>query len=167
MENATKGLMIAGAILIAIVLIGIGVFLVSQAQGFMDQGGTQFDEMTKSAFNSPFESYSGRKNGSDIRALINKVNSSNLTAASEDTHTEKGIKVMFDAEITKAGAVTIDGTVEDYVSANATKSRNAINTGHTYYVSLGYSNETGLINIIGIGTTQETADDFVESGAPR
>lgn len=159
MENATKGLMIAGAILIAIVLIGIGVFLVSQAQGFMDQGGTQFDEMTKSAFNSPFESYSGRKNGSDIRALINKVNSSNLTAASEDTYAEKGIKVVFDSAI--SGAVTIDGTVEDYVSANATKSRNAINTGHTYYVSLGYSNSTGLINIIGIGTTQEAADGLI------
>lgn len=167
MENATKGLMIAGAILIAIVLIGIGVFLVSQAQGFMDQGGQQFDEMTKTSFNSPFENYSGKCTGSDIRALINRVNSSNLTAASEDTYGEQGIKVMFDAEITKAGAVTIDGTVENYVSANATKSRNAINTGHTYYVSLGYSNETGLINIIGIGTTQKTADDLVESGAPK
>lgn len=165
MENATKGLMIAGAILIAIVLIGIGVFLVSQAQGFMDQGGQQFDEMTRTSFNSPFENYSGKRTGSDIRALINRVNSSNLTAASEDTHLEKGIQVFFDGEI--KGAVTIDGKADEYVSANATKSRNAINTGHTYYVSLGYSNETGLIDVIGIGTTQKTADDLVESGAPR
>ena len=57
MENATKGLMIAGAILIAIVLIGIGVFLVSQAQGFMGQGGQQFTEMEKKTFNSPIEQY--------------------------------------------------------------------------------------------------------------
>lgn len=162
MENATKGLMIAGAILIAIVLIGIGVFLVSQAQNFMNQGGAQFDEMTKSAFNSPFESYSGRRTGSDVRALINKVNSSNLTAASEGTYLEKGIKVLF-SDIDDA--VTIDGTVEDYVSANATKSRNAINTGKTYYVSLGYSNKTGLINVIGISTTQAAADTLIASGS--
>ena len=67
MENATKGLMIAGAILIAIVLIGIGVFLVSQAQGFMDQGGDQFDEMTIMSFNSQFENYSGRRSPQKFR----------------------------------------------------------------------------------------------------
>lgn len=149
MENATKGLMIAGAILIAIVLIGIGVFLVSQAQGFMTSGGDQFDEMTKSAFNSPLEQYEGTQNGSNVRALITKVNSSNMTAHQDEAYEQKGIKVVF-GDIQSLSSVTIDGTVKDYQQKNATIARNGINTGHTYEVAIGYSNETGLINIIGI-----------------
>ena len=75
MENATKGLMIAGAILIAIVLIGIGVALVSQSQGFMSTGTSQISDMEKSAFNSPIEQYEGpRRTGSDVKALLTKLN---------------------------------------------------------------------------------------------
>lgn len=169
MENATKGLMIAGAILIAIVLIGIGVFLVSQAQGFMDQGGQQFDEMTKTSFNSPFENYSGKRTGSDVRALINRVNSSNLTAASEGTYGEQGIKLILDASGSSTGKeIVVDGTVDGYSSIKATQARNAVNTGKTFYVSLGYDNNTGLIKYIAIagdnnGEGQGIADAKVEA----
>ena len=168
MENATKGLMIAGAILIAIVLIGIGVFLVSQAQGFMDQGGQQFDEMTRTSFNSPFESYSGVRSGSEIRALISRVNSSNLTAAREGTYAEQGIKLIF---VSDGGTqYTVDGTVADYQSATANRASNAANTGKRYFVSLGYKNSTGLIRVIAItavgsdqASAESTANGLVDS----
>ena len=94
MENATKGLMIAGAILIAIVLIGIGVFLVSQAQNFMNKGGQTFDDSAVQAFNTKFENYTGQRSGSDIRALITLVNTNNLSAASNGTYLEEGIKLV-------------------------------------------------------------------------
>ena len=160
MENATKGLMIAGAILIAIVLIGIGVFLVSQAQDFMGRGTSEFDDMTKQLFNSPILQYEGTQKGSNVRELINNINSTNMDANREATYAEKGIKVVFESSIT---SIVIDGTVEDYVSSNATRARSAINTGKTYYVSVGYNNKTGLINVVGIAATdQDTADDLVE-----
>ena len=157
MENATKGLMIAGAILIAIILIGIGVFLVTQVQGFMGEGGQQFDEMTKSSFNSPIEQYEGQQKGPNVRSLITHVNASNMTANQEGTYEEKGVNINFGSEI--KGAQPIVGKLETYDSTAATKSRNAINTGKTYYVSIGYNNKTGLINVVGVsGVSQSEAD---------
>ena len=158
MENATKGLMIAGAILIAIVLIGIGVFLVSQAQGFMDQGGDQFDEMTIMSFNSQFENYSGRRSGSEVKKLISIVNTNNLTAQREETYTEEGIYLVFNDG---KSDYTVDGRVDTYQSSSANKASNAANTGKTYYVSIANYNETGLVRYIGIATTQEAADALI------
>lgn len=159
MENATKGLMIAGAILIAIVLIGIGVFLVSQAQNWITRGGQQFSDMEVSAFNSQFENYESRQSGSNIRALITAVNSNNMTAATEGTYAEKGIKVTFESSIT---SLVIDGTVEGYTASNATQARTAINTGKTYYVAFGYDNTSKLIDQIGIATTQDAANGLIQ-----
>ena len=158
MENATKGLMIAGAILIAIVLIGIGVFLVSQAQVFMDQGGDQFDEMTIMSFNSQFENYSGRRSGSEVKKLISIVNTNNLTAHREETYTEEGIYLVFNDGKSE---YTVDGRVDTYQSSSANKASNAANTGKTYYVSIANYNETGLVRYIGIATTQEAADALI------
>lgn len=159
MENATKGLMIAGAILIAIVLIGIGVFLVSQAKGFMDRGGKQFDEMTIMSFNSQFENYSGRRSGSEIKKLISIVNTSNLTAHREGTYGEQGIYLVFSDGKTQ---YTVDGRQEEYDSSSANKASNAANTGKTYYVSISNFNETGLVRYIGVAPgDQATADALI------
>lgn len=38
MENASKALIIAGAILISIVLIGVGVLIIGNAQGIFGRG---------------------------------------------------------------------------------------------------------------------------------
>ena len=162
MENATKGLMIAGAILIAIVLISLGVFLVQRSQSSLTEGVQQLDDNAVMSFNSKFENYSGRRNGSDIRALINLVNNNNLSAASNGTYAEDGIKLIVDAGASSTGKeITVDGTVENYSSITATQARNAINTGKTYYVSLGYDNATRLIDAIAIATEQDTADGLI------
>lgn len=165
MENATKGLMIAGAILIAIVLISLGVFLVQRSQSSLTEGIQQLDDNAVMSFNSKFENYSGRRNGSDIRALINLVNNNNLSAASNGTYAENGIDLIVDAEASSTGKeITVEGKVKDYDSITATQARNAINTGKTYYVSLGYDNTTRLVDIIGIATEQSIADGLVSGG---
>jgi len=146
MENATKGLMIAGAILIAIVLIGIGVMLVTSAQDVITDGSSQMDETAIQTFNSKFLNYEGAQKGSNINALINNVNTNNLTANREGTHAEKGINVLFDTAI---GATNITGNEDTYDTVAATRAKSKINSGRTYYVAIGYSN-TGLVNEIGI-----------------
>ena len=167
MENATKGLMIAGAILIAIVLIGIGVFLVSQAQNWITRGGDQFSQMEKDAFNSTFVQYEGRRMGSEVKNLLTSVNSNNMTAETDGLLTEKGITVRFASGLKTVGNVSLsdiiveDGT-EEYVSTNATKARSAINTGSTYFVAMDYDNATGLIDEIAIANTQEEADGLIK-----
>ena len=64
MENASKALIIAGAILLSILLISLGIAIFSQAQTVIDGSGMSDAEVQ--AFNSKFEKYQGAKKGSVI-----------------------------------------------------------------------------------------------------
>ncbi|MBR0350885.1 MAG: hypothetical protein IJH76_03590 [Clostridia bacterium] len=78
MENASKALIIAGAILIAIVLITLGVVLLQQGQGVADSGETALTAREIETFNSQFTRYEGTNvSGSNVRQLISSVNASN------------------------------------------------------------------------------------------
>ena len=83
MENASKALIIAGAILLAILLITIGIVLVNSGSGVADTGTANMNTQKIQTFNAQFTAYEGTKKGADIRRLINLVNASN---ASDSEH---------------------------------------------------------------------------------
>ena len=78
MENASKALIIAGAILLSILIIALGVFVFNQAKGSV--GKVNLSEQEVAAFNSKFESYSGKQLGSAVKTLINTAKNYNNTA---------------------------------------------------------------------------------------
>lgn len=136
MENASKALIIAGAILIAIVLVTVGVVIINS---FSPEDATgELDQRTIEIFNSKFVSNSGESvRGSAVKTLLSNVISSN---GSNDT--------------SKSIAVTVDG-------ANSTKDANKIseisrdiNTSHKYTVTLSYAN-SGLVNSIDIADNND------------
>jgi len=154
MENATKGLMIAGAILIAIVLIGIGVALISGAQGFLEQGTSEMDSMERSAFNSKIEQYEGKRSGANIKTLLTTLNSINTELNNEGT-----LERIIGIKLTDNGNELLEVTAgEAYTSSNVITARSKVNTGRTYTVTLGYNDTTGLVNNVTItaGTTSTT-----------
>ena len=59
MENASKALIIAGAILLSILIIGLGMFIYQQAAGAMNDTGLSDQEIQ--AFNQKFLQYEGTK----------------------------------------------------------------------------------------------------------
>ena len=71
MENASKALIIAGAI----------VF--NQAQDSLSGSGMSKAQVT--TFNSTFTKYEGTKSGSDVKSLIQEVNASNTQDTSDNT----------------------------------------------------------------------------------
>ncbi len=76
MENASKALIIAGAILLAILLISLGIMIFNQAQDTVNNSGMTQAEIT--AFNNKFLKYEGKgKKTSDIKMLANEVLVSN------------------------------------------------------------------------------------------
>ena len=80
MENASKALIIAGAILIAILLISVGLVVFNSTKGVTDQAGELGRTMTAEVFNSQFTQYFGdRVRGSTVRELINRINSYNAS----------------------------------------------------------------------------------------
>ena len=57
MENASKALIIAGAILLAILLISLGIYIFSQAQNVVNDSG--FSKAEIQTFNNQFLKYEG------------------------------------------------------------------------------------------------------------
>ena len=137
MENASKALIIAGAILLAILIIGLGVFIYNQASNAI--GNTGMDQLAVQQFNGQFEAYEGTKSGSQIKELIKVVISNNYTH-SDDTSMQ----------------VTIN-RVEDVLSYTYTTLPNndleratKIGSGKMYDVTFNRNRKNGIITNIAI-----------------
>lgn len=75
MENASKALIIAGAILISLLIISLGILIYNQATGATGNDGMSKAEIA--TFNNEYLRYEGVQNGSTIKDLIQKVNINN------------------------------------------------------------------------------------------
>ncbi len=99
MENASKALIIAGAILISILLISVGVLVMNSINPMKDSAQKRSEVMASESFNAQFTSYEGEQSGSQVRAMFSAVNASN--AANPD-HQVKVVKDDGTTEIKNA-----------------------------------------------------------------
>jgi divalent metal cation (Fe/Co/Zn/Cd) transporter len=138
LENASKALIIAGAILLAILIIGLGVYIYRQAAGVIDTG--TMDQLVVSQFNAQFEPYLGNNvSGSNVKQLIKIINASNR--AKEDL------------------PVTIE------VDGEEVKNDSKIKSGNTYKVeSSSEGNKAGYIEKITIKTNGDDSGSGGTSG---
>ena len=81
MENASKALIIAGAILLAILIISLGILIYNQASGIV--GNNTMSEVDIQTFNQKFTQYVGEQRGSAVRSLIQQVQASNSAEGNE------------------------------------------------------------------------------------
>lgn len=132
MENASKALIIAGAILLSILLISLGIMIFGQAQDTIGNSGMSKAEI--STYNSQFTKYEGDSvKGSEVKSLIQEANASNASDSSEGTG--------------RSVTVTVDG--------NATTTTSGINTAKRYKVECGAPDtKTGYITTITITTNK-------------
>ena len=132
MENATKALLIAAAILIAIVLISIGVFVLNMGKESVNS--VNMNEQEQMAFNSKFTSYEGKQRGSQVNALAQTIITNNQAAKTEGSTSTKGVKMT--------GKITIanDGSTTTFTK---------LPTGTMYTVTITYKD--GLVNVINVG----------------
>ena len=84
MENASKALIIAGAILISILLISVGILVMRSADEVVAGGGKAMDKQAKDIFNAQFTSYAGEQKGTIVKQLLNDVISSNAVYGEEE-----------------------------------------------------------------------------------
>ena len=83
MENASKALIIAGAILLAILIISLGILIYNQAAGVVNNNA--MSDVERQNFNTKFTQYEGEAvRGTTVRALLQAVLSNNLSADSTD-----------------------------------------------------------------------------------
>lgn len=152
MENASKALLIAGAILLAILIIAIGMFIYNSAQSTVNNSMTSMTTQEVDAFNNQFTSYEQKQAGSNVKALIGRL------IANSNTYVEESAKVpnvyYFDTGNPHAFSGTseiemnTDGDNASYVSDLSTL-RNAIENKHPYWISFTYG-ESGVITEVNI-----------------
>ena len=133
MENASKALIIAGAILLAILIISLGILIYNQAAGIVNSNSMSDVEITQ--FNAQFTQYQGTQSGTSVRALLQEVLSNNMTQDDDDR------------KVSVNGAVTMD--------KNASSAPiNSITTGGSYTVTCNYGTSgaanAGLVTSITI-----------------
>lgn len=140
MENASKALIIAGAILLAILIISLGILIYNQASGVVNNNA--MSEVEVQQFNQKFTQYEGdRVRGATVNSMLQSVLSNNI---SQDGDRKVEVKLGSDTMLSK------DATS---ISTRAT-------TGKTYKVQCEYSSKggnTGLVNKIQV--TDLTSSD--------
>ena len=110
MENASKALIIAGAILLSIVLITLGVVIIGRGQETVDQA--NIDDQVVSTWNQKWTKYEGDSvSGTTVNTLINEVISSNKVVTGNG-ETEKVIKIFPSGVVANRIAVTGNLNIE-------------------------------------------------------
>ena len=95
MENASKALIIAGAILISILLIGLGVYVYTMAQQATE--GVGLDSEKAQTQNSKFTAYfSDRASAANVKSLMSAIRTNNITGKTADE--QKEIIVYYNGE---------------------------------------------------------------------
>jgi len=80
MENASKALIIAGAILISILLISVGIMVMSSTNGVQEEMGASMSSAQVQSYNTQFSNYIGQhKSASEVKALFEKVQATNAS----------------------------------------------------------------------------------------
>ncbi len=107
MENASKALIIAGAILLSILIISLGIMIFQQGQDAIKNSGMSKAEI--SAFNGQFTKYEGDRRGSAVKSLIQEVNASNASDKAEGNDRYITLKIG-DKEITSTSGISSTAT---------------------------------------------------------
>ena len=127
MENASKALIIAGSVLIAILLISLGLFIFKSTSGATDQTQKLGETLEVQQFNSQFLKYCGDSvKGSQVRTLCEVI-------IAHNANSDNKVSININNSTTNA---------PDIISNH----RDNIITSKNYEVKAKYSN--GLINEI-------------------
>ena len=132
MENASKALLIAGAILIAILLIAIGMKVFNSASGVVDSAGSNMSSQEKTMYNKQWDMYKGTQSGSTCLQLLSDIASNNANKSNP------GIAVT--------GLVTMNATDTQVPNGADT----SIKRQAQYIITVSYDTNNGLVSSIAI-----------------
>lgn len=142
MENASKALIIAGAILISILIISFGVIILGQGSDVINSSNMSDVEIT--TYNGKFEAYEGdRVAASNVKQLCRIVSTHNT----QNSDPGKIITVYNGTNGTGTAMVKKDGNIY---------SVGGITSGSTYKVKCDY-NSAGLVDRIYVSTSGASA----------
>ena len=134
MENASKALIIAGSILLAIILISLGMMIINNAR--IQIGGQDLSKQEIEAFNSQWDQYCGSsKSAAEVRSVFSAIVANNAA----EKQSGKNRFVNFSKS---SNAIKLD-TAPILTPPTATD----VNNSNTYDISPDYGDNGLIVNI--------------------
>ena len=136
MENASKALIIAGAILLSVLIVSLGIMVFNTAKNTV--GSSNLSKQEIETFNSQCQTYDGtKKTASEVKTMIQAVIASN--AAESKNSTNRFITVTNGDAFKQTSAS----------ATNPTSSRPTMPSDNsaTYTMECGYSSDGLIIEI--------------------
>lgn len=142
MENASKALLMAGGVLIALLIIGALVLMFNNLSNYQQAGQVNDKEVQIVEFNNQYETYN-RKNvrGSDLYSLLNRVVDYNRRKSTEGTGiNDKGQYLAYQPMTIKFSLTTSNGKGgNELFSVDSGKKSNLLLTKNQY-------EQSGIVN---------------------
>ena len=146
MENASKALIIAGAILLAILIISLGIMVYRQASGVVDSNA--MDEVAVSSFNEKFQQYVGDNvRGANVNALINTIIQNNLSNSDD---TSKQVKLVGSGLSISGANANWSTKLPTGTAIKSTSDSGSALTGRSYEVTTTPDPQSGYITTVTI-----------------
>ena len=101
MENASKAILIAGAVLLAIAIIGVGMGIFITARDSIEDMDNQIGTLAVTAHNNKFSLYEGTVSGSQVLECIQKAMSNNSSEIEELKNTKIDDVIVVEQGITQ------------------------------------------------------------------
>ena len=149
MENASKALIIAGAILLSIAIIGVGMFVYNSVSKTITDS-ADMSQQEIDTYNQDFLVYEGVRNGTQVKQLCQSIRSHNTKNQADPS---KQIILMNGTAPDPNPAPTQTGA-SGTTTAEINTIKNSILSGRQYTVSLGYDS-SGRITTVGIQLNEQ------------
>lgn len=148
MENSSKALMIAGAIIMCVLLVSIGMFVYSKSSNSMEDSMTVMSTHEIEAHNSEYTMYDSEQTGANVKSLL-RIVVSNANLYKDEVTKIPGVYFEdvkhsrnLDSGLPEAG------DNENYLDTLQVI-QSSIDTKHKYWVEVNYQ-KNGLIDYINI-----------------
>lgn len=149
MENASKTLFIASAVLIGIMVVAVGMFIYKTAGASIEDSMSSMSTTDVEIFNSVYTMYEGEQSGSKIKSLIGTL-ISNANENVDENFKIPGLYLENKESVKKsfASGIPENGENKPYIDA-LQNIRTKIDPKHKYWVEFNYQSN-GLIDYINI-----------------
>lgn len=110
MDNASKALIMAGAILISVAIVGIGIYIFSAANSMTNDAVNSMDSTQVAMFNNRFYSYANDGDevlGTRARELVNHATLQNVSITKPETIEDRTkYKVTYEYDTSASGYIS-------------------------------------------------------------
>lgn len=148
MENSSKALIIAGAIIIGVLIIAVAMFVYNSSSLTINEYMTVMSTSEIEAYNVEYTMYDGEQTGTNIKALLRKI-ISKVNLNKDETTQIPGVyfENFKDGKKINSG-LPKNGDSSDYLE-KLQAIQSSVDTKHKYWIEVNYQTN-GLIDYINI-----------------